>query len=98
MDGQSTEIAAPDLALAGVQSDSDFDTETVCCLDDFGCASNGSSRAVERGDEAVSGGIDLCSTKAFELVTYRPVVGVEDGAPAPVAERGRSLRGGDDGR
>ena len=49
MDGQSTQIVAPDLALAGVQSGSDFDTETVCCLDDFGCASNGTSRSVEAG-------------------------------------------------
>jgi hypothetical protein len=49
VDGQSTEIVAPDLALAGVQPGSNFDTETVRCLDDFGCASNGTSRSVEAG-------------------------------------------------
>ena len=86
MDGQSTEIVAPDLALAGVQSSSDFDAEAVSCLDDFGCASNAASRSVEAGQETVSGGLDLLSTESHELITHKPVMRIEQRSPASITE------------
>jgi hypothetical protein len=96
MDGQPTQIVTPGVALSGVQSGSDFDTETVCCLDDFGCASNGTSRSIKVGQETVPGGLDLSSAESLQLVSHGSIMSIEDRAPALVSNFSGSSSGVDD--
>jgi hypothetical protein len=51
---------------------------------------------VERGEEAISGGVDLVTAKAAKHGADGGVVALHMVAPASVAERRRLLRGADD--
>ena len=92
MDGQTAQVVASHLAFAGVQPQVQVDTQWSCGLGRGQGTANGSSRAVEGGEEPVTGGVDLLPSKAPQEVRYRPVMGIEDGAPRLVAQRCGPLR------
>jgi hypothetical protein len=57
--GEAAEIVASYLALTGVQTHAQLDTETPGGIDDRLAAADGTSRTVERNDEAVSSCVDF---------------------------------------
>src|SRR5437867_4258230 len=59
-------------------------------------ALNSARRTVEVSEEAVTGGVDLVSAKAGELVTHEAVMLAEQHAPRTVSELGRLRRRVDD--
>ena len=86
VDGQAGEIIAADLALARVQTCSQFDPERPDGSRDCLGAADRSRGTIEAGDEAVAGRVDLRSPKPSELVTHGLVMRVEERAPTPVAQ------------
>ena len=64
-------------------------------LDVLGAA-DGPGGSVERGQEAVTGRLDLAAAVADQRLAHRAVVGVEQLVPAAVAELSRRARGVDD--
>ena len=86
VDGEPSEVIPADLALAGVQTRPDLKAEPTNGLADLLAASNGSRRSIEGGDEPVSGGVELPTTEAAELVANSMVMGVEHGPPIAVTE------------
>src|SRR5262249_14166790 len=53
-------------------------------------AADGARRAVEAGEEPITGGLDLLALEALELTAYAGVVGIEQFMPALVAYLSRS--------
>ena len=51
---------------------------------------DGSGRPVERGEEAVAGGVELATLETGELAAYDGVVPLEELPPGRVAERAAS--------
>ena len=85
-----------DLALAGMQPDPKLDPKVLGGVHERPRTADGSGGSVEADDEAIAGGVDLSAPKAPELVTDHPIMGVEQGPPALIAERRRTFgRGGD---
>jgi hypothetical protein len=68
VDGQPSEVITADLALAGMQADSQLDPECSDGLNDRLRAANGPSRAVEGCEEAVPGCFDLSSANWAPLM------------------------------
>ena len=87
MDGQPPEIVASDLALAGMQPDPKLNTKGLGGLHERPRTADGSGGSVEADHEAIARGVDLSAPKAPELVTDHPIMGVEQGPPALIAER-----------
>jgi hypothetical protein len=92
VDGEPSEVVASDLALAGVESDTDFDSQVACGFADGLGAANGPRRTVKGCDKAVACSVDLVATKASELLAHGSIVSIQGQTPALVAER-RGLRG-----
>ena len=90
------DVVAAQLALAGVQPDADRQAQLAQLLDDVAAAADRPRRAVEGGQEAVADGLDLAPAPAAQLVADDPVVVLELGAPAPVAQPGQVLGRADD--
>ena len=94
--GQTGEVVAADLALAGVQSGSHLDAQFMCGLGDRCGAGDGPSGPVEARGEAVPGGVDLPPAESAQLLAHGAFVGIEGRAPSPVAEGGQVFGRGDD--
>jgi hypothetical protein len=93
--GESAEVAAPDLAFAAVESGTDLEPEGTHRLVDRYRATNRSRRAVEAGDETVTGRVDFSSPAAHELPSNDGVVAIEQLQPSLTPERGREFRAAD---
>jgi hypothetical protein len=74
------------LAFAGVQAGTDREPKLAHTFDDGACAANRPCGAVERGEESVTGRVDLAPTEAQQLPSDQRVMPLEQLAPAPVAE------------
>ena len=96
VDGDSAYLAVHQLALAGVEARAYLQAELCYRLRDGAGAADRPSRAVEAGEEAVTGGVKLLTVVADELPTDDSVVPLEELAPGPVAERYRLLGRADD--
>ena len=95
VDGDPADLAVDQLALAGVQAGADLEAELAHRLGDRAGAADRPGRAVEGGEEAVAGGVDLLAAEPDQLAPDERVVALEQVAPAPVAElapRARSSR------
>ena len=66
--GNSAKLVAHDFALAGMEARSDLESERPYVVRDG--AAHRASRAVERGQKAIPGGIDLATAKAGELAAF----------------------------
>ena len=87
----AADVVAAELDLAGVGAGPDLDAERAEGGDDLDGAANGAGGPVEGGDEAVTGRVDLPTAEAGQLASHHGVVGVEERAPALVAEVGGPL-------
>jgi hypothetical protein len=67
------------------------DPERTRAVGDRLCAAHGTCGPVERGEEAVAGGVDLLAAEPFELRAYHRVVAVEVCAPLLIAEFGETF-------
>jgi hypothetical protein len=79
-----------------METRSDLEGEGTHSVADGQCAPYGARRSVERGEEAVSGGIDLLAAEALQLAPYDGLVGGEELRPTAVSQIRRKLRRPDD--
>src|SRR5262249_48181172 len=75
-----------DLALTSVQSGSYLDSQRVDIIGNRAGAAYRSSRAIERGEKAVAGGVDLSASKYAELPTDQCVMSVKQIVPSSVTK------------
>jgi hypothetical protein len=83
------------LHLAGVHASSNGEAVAVGALADGDRGLNGAGGPVERGNEAVPGGVEFTSPITGELVTDVAVVAVQEVPPRPVAQRAHEAGGVD---
>src|SRR5207245_1380695 len=100
--GDAADLAVHDLALAGVQARADLQAEPPHDLGDRAGTADGTGGAVEAGEEAVPGHIELGAAEAEELAANQRVVSLEEVPPGAVAElrrpRGRADDVGEENR
>ena len=96
VDGEAGDVVVEDLDLAGVQPASNLDAEWVHRRRERGAETDGLCRAVEGGEEPVSGRLHFFASPPGQLISDDGVVAVEQVSPPLVAERCRQLGGGDD--
>lgn len=60
------------------------------------CATDGTDRPVEAGEESVTRGVDLLAAEARELLPDKRMVALHEVAPARIAELGELLRRADE--
>jgi len=82
----ATDSAFYQLNLARVHADADVEPEPRHLAHDGKAAADGTGRPFEGHEEAVSGAIDLTSTKTLELTAHDHVVRFEQVTPCPVAQ------------
>src|SRR5262245_54667169 len=71
VDGHAADAAAPaDRDIAGVDADPDAQVHGRSRDDEGGAAAHGTGRAVEDGEEAVAGGLDLTASKPRQHRAY----------------------------
>src|SRR5262245_23165752 len=87
-DGDPGHLPFVQLALAGVHAGAELEAEGLDALEDSLGTPDGPSRAVERGEEPVSGGVALDSSIAGELPPDEGMVALEQVAPGAVAKLG----------
>src|SRR6185369_4761239 len=73
--GDATHVVAHELALPGVKACPDLDPERADGVADGAGAADGPRRAVEGGEEAVAGRLDLAAAEACELPAHERVMG-----------------------
>lgn len=93
---EASEVLAPNLALASVQTYSQLESGPRWRVDDRLTTSDRPRRAVERRDESVACRVQLAPVKAALLVAHGPVALIESLMPSFVAEVGGALRRPDD--
>ena len=98
VDGDTGDLAVNDLALTGVQAGAYFEAELADGVDDRAGAADRTRGPVERGEEAVSCGVDLATAKPGELAAHEGVMALEQLSPGAVAELDRPVRRADDVR
>ena len=86
VNGDTAELLAYALALTGVQAGANLQTELADRFADRARRPNCPRRAVERGEEAVAGRVDLPPLEMLELFPDQPMVFLDQAAPAAVAE------------
>src|SRR5438132_961535 len=89
MDRDAADFVPDQLALPSVQPCSDLDAEPGQLAAHGAGAADSASGAVKSGEKAVAGGVDLTAAEALQLLADDLVVGLEEVAPAFVAEGGR---------
>ena len=80
-DGHTSKLVIHALALAGVNTGADLDTEAPHYISDALGATYGAGRPVECREEAVAGTVDLTSTIALDLLADDCVMPLEEIAP-----------------
>jgi hypothetical protein len=86
------DVIASQLDLTGVQASPDLKADARDCIADRSCSPHRAGRPIERGEESVAGGLDLAPAAACQGGPHEPIVLVQQCAPLPVAERGRTNR------
>ena len=92
MNGDTADIIAHHLALAGMQARTNLDAERLDLLSDGAGAADAARRPVKGRQKAVAGGFHLAAAEASENAPDRGVVVVKQTAPAMVPECGCLLR------
>ena len=96
VDRDAFHLAADELYLAGVNAGTDLEAELTDGVDRALSAGDRPRRAVAGGEETVTGAANLPAAVAGELSSDGSVVGIEQRAPAAVADLDRARRGLDD--
>jgi hypothetical protein len=81
------DFAVDNLALAGVKAGADVEPELVEGGSDRTGTADSPRRPVERGEEAVAGGVELRAPEAGELSANSRVVALQELPPSRVSER-----------
>jgi hypothetical protein len=76
VDGESTQVLSPHLALTSVEASANVNSECPSRLSGRLGASDGSSGTIKARQETVSCGSDLTTAKATELLPDLTIVGV----------------------
>src|SRR5205807_410397 len=84
--GDAGHLAVDDLALAGMQPESQLEVAPLDRLANRAGTADRARRSVERDEEAVAGCVDLAAAGALELASHDAAVLLEQIAPAAVAE------------
>jgi hypothetical protein len=84
------------LDLADMQASPDLDAELADAFNGLQRALGGSRWCVEDHKEAIASGVDLSALVTPHGGTEKPVVVLDEVAPAPIAEFGGHFRGADD--
>ncbi len=96
VDGQPAHVALACLQLTRVQAGANADPESPHPPADRRRAADAPSRAVEGGEEAVAGVLDLLAAMARELTSDQVVVALKQLVPSTIAHLRRSLDGAAD--
>src|ERR1022692_1960638 len=88
MDSQPGQVIPANLDFASVDPSAHLDVEDSKSLSDRYCAFDGSTGAVEGGEESVARGVHFSTSEALDLRSNALVVPVEQVAPSSVAEAG----------
>ena len=96
VDRDPGDVAAHELALAGVQPGADVKAEPTGLIDDFGGAAHAAGRPVERREKAVADRLDLGPAPPHERRAHHRVVLAEELPPRPVPEARGVLGRADD--
>src|SRR6202035_2358862 len=91
VDREPGELVAVDLALSRVDAGPDLQAESRHRVDDGTRTTDRARRTVECRQEPVACGVDLTTAEADELAPHGRMVGLEQLAPAAVAELARLL-------
>jgi signal transduction histidine kinase len=94
--GDAADIGAADLHLAGVQARADLHADPAQPVAQGGGAADAAARPVEDGQHAVPGRLDQPTAEAVDQLAGEPVVGVQQLAPAAVADLPGPLGRADD--
>jgi hypothetical protein len=86
VDCDASHFVTDQLALPGVKSGADLESERPDCVPDGEAASNASGRAIEGREEAIAGGVDLSPTIALQLLADRSVMPLEKVGPWAVTQ------------
>ncbi len=77
VNGDASHFVTDQLALPGVKSGADLESERPDCIPDGEAAANASGRTIEGREKAIAGGVDLSPTKALQLLADRGVMPLE---------------------
>ncbi len=91
-----SKVVAANLALTGVNTDSNLDADVVQAFSHSPAKSNGPARPVERSEEPIAGRVHLSSTKPCELPANLAIVSIQHRPLAAVSELSRSAGRVDD--
>jgi hypothetical protein len=86
--GNPADLLASSLGLSGMQAGPDRDAQLGDCRDNPISGANRLGRLTKRGEEPISGGIDLSTTEPAELSANRGVVRRNELPPGAVTEAG----------
>jgi hypothetical protein len=92
VDGDTPDAPIQHLDLTCVEASSDLDPERPDGIGKLLGTPHGPCGAVEGGQEAITGRLDLSSAEAVEVCTYQPVVGLPQVEPSLVSQRRGPLR------
>src|SRR4029453_8282529 len=96
VDGDPANLAFDLLALPCVEPGPNLEAEVLHRVDDRAGTADRARRSVERGEEAVTGGVELLPAEPHELSPHQRVVLGEQVAPTAVAELDQFRRRADD--
>jgi hypothetical protein len=91
--GYTGDLAVQHLTLARVESGAHVESELAHGVRDGTCATDCTRTAVEAGEEAIAGGVDLAAAEANQLSPHELVVPLENLAPRTVAQVGTRMAG-----
>ena len=96
MNCDAANLPVDDLAFTGVHAGADLEPELVHAVGDRAGTSNRARGAIEAGEEAIPGSVELLTAEAEEFVTDERMMALEQLTPATVAEGGGSFGRADD--
>src|SRR5262245_29592862 len=96
MHRDASDLSVHDLALTGVKAGAQLEPEFADARADRARAPNRARRAVEPGEEAVAGDVELRAPETDELAPDHGMVARQELAPGTVAELRRLRRGAND--
>jgi len=92
VDGDPRNIAVLDVDLSGMEPAAHLNAERANLLDDGRGATHGAGGTVKGRQKAIAQGLDLAASETGELLADDIILAIEDSAPAPVTELGRTPR------
>jgi hypothetical protein len=96
VDGDACEFRAASFDLAGMDAHSHVDADLAGRVADRDAAANRAGRAVEGGEDAVTGVLLFVAREAHQLMAHGVIVAVEQRTPGTIADCCGAFSGADD--